>query len=153
MPTFKQFAEGFFTPDDPQGVRMRDKMRNKQSGEMDYQNKQRFLDRYLIPEFGDYLLDSITPVIIEDYILEMVSFKDHRTPLSDDTKNKALVCMRKVFHEAERKRIVRDNPAEKVGMINARSKERKPFSPTVFVNVVFAIFYKQFQQTAFSAGR
>lgn len=125
--TLQQFAEGFFTEADPYKLRMRDRKYGKNYAPYYYYQKQGFLDNYILPRFGRYLVSGITDVAIENWFLDLKS-KDTGKDLSDDTKNKILITLRIVLQEAHRQGLVSQNTAEKVKMINEKNEERKPFT-------------------------
>ncbi len=127
-PTLQQFSTGFFS-DDRYGYRNRNEKRNLKYEDRFYSAHQARLDGYIIPKFGSYLIDSISDVMIEDWLLDLISIKTEEE-LSDDSKNIILLCLRIVFHEAKRKGLISQNPADSVKMINATNKPRLPFSIT-----------------------
>jgi len=133
IPTLEEFSSKFFS-EDRYGYRNRNEKRNLHYENKFYTSHQARLDTYIIPEFGAYLIDSITDVIIEDWLLNLLSKKDGKE-LSDDSKNKILLCFRIVMHEAKRKGLVSQNPADRVKMINATNKPRLPFTPVDLIKL------------------
>ena len=126
-PTLSSFSKDFFTEADPQGWRNRMDKRNKSFEQTFYQQNQARLNNYIVPRFGDYLLSSLNDIMIEDWFIDLISYRDN-SPLADNTKNKILICLRTILQEAVRQRYISENPANKVKLINARYNARKPFT-------------------------
>jgi len=125
--TLEQFAKGFFTEEDPQGFRHRNMRRGADFSSSYYPKKQAQLDNYILPAHGSYLLTAINDVMIEDFFLDLKSFRSDRD-LSDDTKNKVLETYSDVMDEARRKGYIKYNPCDKVKPIVARNAERQAFT-------------------------
>lgn len=126
VPTVKEFSRGLFI-EDRYGYRLRNEKRNLIYKDGFYKGHQGRLENYILPEFGNFLIDSITDIMIEDWFLGLVSV-ERDTELADNSKNKALATLRIVFGEAQRLRFIKDSPARKVNMINEINKARRPFS-------------------------
>jgi len=126
--TFREFATGFFSPEDPRGYRHWNLKHGKKYQDDHYVQQQAFLDNYLIPKFGDYLIDSITDVMIDDFIVDLVGVNGHE--LADNTKNKVLTAMRVILYEAKRMKLVSTNVASDVMQITETHNARKPFTGT-----------------------
>ncbi len=61
--------------------------------------------------FGDFKLDQITPLMIEDYISMRKEEESYRGQLTRPaTINKELACMKTMYNRAIRDHMVRDNP-------------------------------------------
>jgi len=91
--TLRTFSQGFFTPTDPQGYRKRNDRRNLTYKNEFYMGHQGRLDNYVLPRFGDYLIGSITDVMVEDWFLDLKTSRSNE-PMADDSKNKVLFCLR-----------------------------------------------------------
>jgi len=124
--TLKEFADGFFI-EDKQGYRKRNEKRNKYYTDMYYVAHQSRLDNYIIPKFGDFLLSVISDVMIEDWFVDLHSYKSGKE-LADDSKNKVLFCFRIVLQEAKRQRYIKVNPAASVQEITSRHVPRDHFT-------------------------
>jgi len=124
--TFGEFATGFFTTSDPQGYRMRNAQRGKNYGEEHYMHQQDMLDLYFIPQWGSWLIDSITDVQIENFILGLKSKRTGRL-LGDSMRNKGLTVMKIVLHEAKRQGLVSEDAAKDITEITERNAKRLPF--------------------------
>jgi len=124
--TFGEFAKDFFTPKDPRGYRMRNIQRGKSYGEDHYNHQQDMLDLYFIPQWGDWLIDSLSDVQIEDYILGLKS-KQTGKLLGDSMRNKGLTVMKIVLQEAKRQGFVEKNVAADISEITEHNKKRLPF--------------------------
>jgi integrase len=124
--TLKQFASGFFTEADPKGYRNRQEKRGKVYSSYFYKSQQALLDNYVIPRFGNYLLDAISDVMIEDWVLNLKKKSDAKQDLSNDTKNKIIMCFRTILQEAKRGGIVSSNTAKEVTLLPDCKEHRLP---------------------------
>lgn len=125
--TLSEFAEGFFSPEDPHGYRHRLERRNVYYGDAYFKAHQARLDNYILPTHGQYLLTAIRDVMIEDFILDLVS-KRTKKDMDDSTKNKVLSAYRIVLDSAVREGYLDHNPAKDVKEINERKGGRLPFT-------------------------
>jgi len=107
---------------------MRNEKRNRHYTDNYYFQHQARLDNYILPEFGDFLLTSLTDVAIEDWFVSLTRFNDPKRPLADDSKNKILECFRVVLQEEKRQRLIDKNSAAEVGLITARNAYWEPFN-------------------------
>lgn len=123
VPTLKDFTCEIFTEKDPYGIRRRADLRNHKYSSSYWEQHQGRVKNHINPEFGNYLLDAITDIAIEDWFLSLQSTKG-KQQLSDDSKNKVLICFRMIMHEAKRQGFIETNPADQVRMITARHKSR-----------------------------
>ena len=126
--TLERFAKDFFTEKDPQGYRHRNMRRGADYSFSYYAKKQAQLENYILPAHGPFLLTAINDVMVEDFFLDLRSFRDEDRDLSDDTKNKVLETYSDVMDEARRKGYIKDNPCDKVKPIIARNAERQAFT-------------------------
>lgn len=124
--TLREFATGFYDKDDPQNFRRRNSQYNREFDETYYEKRQGYLRNYILPRFGDQVLDSITDVAIEDWFLGLTTLSGRR--MSDDMRNKVLQSLEEILQEAHRRGYVLDNQASKVGHVRVRSKPREAFS-------------------------
>lgn len=120
IPTLASYAAHFFDADDPKGIRARNERRNRHYGDIYYMQQKGRLDNWILPALGPRLVDSLTPVAIEDWFLAI--------PRADNTRNKILQCLQVVLDEAMRDGIITENPARQVSLINAQYRRRDPFS-------------------------
>lgn len=126
--TLERFAKDFFTDKDPQGYIHRNMRRGAEYHSSYYKKKQAQLENYILPAHGAYLLTAINDVMIEDFFLDLKSFRDEERDLSDDTKNKVLETYSDVMDEARRKGYIKENPCDKVKTIVARNEKRQAFT-------------------------
>ncbi|MCF7815301.1 MAG: tyrosine-type recombinase/integrase [Candidatus Cloacimonetes bacterium] len=126
--TLNEFASEFFTSKDPHNFRLRNEKRNRRYFDDYYYRHQGRLNNYIFPQFGQYLMESISDVMIEDWLLTLKSYRNPAKDLADDSKNKILECMRMVFQEAKRQGYITNNPAREVQLINVEGESRKTFS-------------------------
>ena len=126
IPTLREFTQEIFTEKDPYGIRKRAALRNHKYSAAYWEQNQGRVKNHIEPAFGSHLIDAITDIAIEDWFLSLQSTKGKKyQQLSDDSKNKVLLCFRMIMHEAKRQGFIDSNPAEKVRMITARHKARK----------------------------
>ena len=125
--TLADFARNFFTEEDPRGFRHRNMRRGAVYDSTYYDKKQSQLDNYILPAHGSYVLSAITDVMIEDFFLDLTSYRNGRD-LSDDTKNKVLMTYKDVLNEARREGLIKSNPCDNVRTIVPRNEHRRHFT-------------------------
>ena len=126
--TLKEFATDFFDPvKDPKGFVKRQVARGYSYEDTEYQRRQGYLDNYILKAHGGMLLDSISDVLIEDFIIGLKSVKTKRD-LSNDTKNKILSAYSDVMKEAKRQGYIKVNPCESVDRMAVDDGGRRPFT-------------------------
>lgn len=123
-PAFSEFARDFFTRRDPDSIYSRNEAFGRKFSKSYYKQRQAILDTYIIPAFGSYIVDAISSVAIERF---MVTIKRKGGGvLANETKNRILTVMRVVMDDVKRKGYRSDNPADDVQMF---AKVRNPRSP------------------------
>ena len=122
IPTLAEFAKDFFKPSDPRGFRKRQLARGYHYDESYYSNKQGRLDNYILKAHGGYLIDSISDVLIEDFLLDLK--KEDGTPLANNTKNKIYAAYSDVMHEAKRLGYIKVNPCDSVQKMSQTGQNR-----------------------------
>ncbi len=125
--TLAEFAKDFFGPEDPHGYRHRNERRNVFYGDAYYSGHQSRLDNYILPKHGKFLLTSLRDVMIENFILDLISVRTGKE-MDDSTKNKVLAAYRIILDAAVREGYLDHNPARDVKEINERKGERLPFT-------------------------
>lgn len=127
IPLLKDFAKDFFTRDDKNSIKERDKAFGRSKRPQWYVTSQEYLDNYIIPRFGSYPVDSIQPVAIENWI---VTFKGKKAAeLSGGTRVKVLNCFRDLMDDVVRMGYRTDNPARAITSPSDRPvKERRALS-------------------------
>ena len=118
VPTFKDFAEGFFVPG-RHNWRRREEAKNRTKSEQFYHLSQGRLDNYIIPEFWKYLINTISPRMIDDWLINLQSIR-YKKPASDNSKNKILWCMRYIFQEAKDQGVIDINPEQDENTLSFR---------------------------------
>lgn len=108
-PLLKDFAKDFFTRTDKASLRYRQKKFKKENRDKWYLDNQANLNNYIIPRFGDYPVDAISAVAVENWIVDFdgAKVKD----LSGGTRVKVLNTFRFVLDDAVRMGYLRSNPA------------------------------------------
>lgn len=126
--SLEMFSKDFFKPSDPKGFIRRQVARGYNLDPTEYQRRQGYLENYIIPAFGKWLLTSISDVSIEDWIIGLRKFDDHRRNLANDTKNKILAAFNDVMKEAKRLGYIKTNPLDTVDHLARTVEEREPFT-------------------------
>lgn len=122
--TLKEFAKDFFSESDPQRYRHRLERHGKHYEDSYFFKKQSQLNNYILPAHGSYLLGSLTSNMIDDFFIDLVSFRNGRE-LSPDTKNKILETYSDVMGEAKRQGLIKDNPCDDVSTIQISSEIKR----------------------------
>ena len=167
VPTLSVFAKDFFIRTDPQSIQALDKRYKRQKSDQSYLNNQSYLEYYILPTFGMYLVDAITSKMIEDWLPYLKSKKRPDQELADNSKNKVLNAFRILMDDVKRMGYRQDNPAAEVTMINEQGKEREalpveilkilfPPAPEERINVwgtlMWATYFSVFYDTGFRPG-
>ena len=126
--TLREYAAGFFTEADPRGFRKRLLRRGISYEPFYFEKHQALLDNYILPAHGDYLINSLTDVMIEDLVIDLESKRRRGEQLANDTKNKVLMCYRIVLQEALRQGYVSHNEAREVQPLPANGGGRGVFT-------------------------
>ena len=109
-PTLGEFAKDFFMRTDSLSIRSKREAFGKTAREKWYKVNQSYLDNYIIPVFGDYQLNAITPLAIENWIISVK--QESGKALSSDSKNKVLHALNLVLTEAIRLGYMSSNPLD-----------------------------------------
>ena len=119
VPTYREFAKGFYAPGSPYLKRQATK--GKPLSKIWAQKLNTSVNKHLIPAWGDKRLDEFDPVSIENWAAEL--------PLSSGTKRQIIYGgLRTVFKEAKRNRIIRDNPLSELEPPIKQSRRRDVFT-------------------------
>lgn len=125
IPTLNEFAKDFFVPGNE--LWMKRLQRKKKTFASDYfKAHQGRLDNYILPAFGNRLITSVKSMEIDNWFLDLRSVRNN-SDLSDNAKNKVLMCFRIVLEEAKYQSLVEDNAAAAVEEINEEHAEREHF--------------------------
>ena len=166
-PTLADFAKDFFLRNDAQSLQALDKRYKRKKSQQIYHNEQVYLDTYILPAFGRYLVDAITSKMIEDWLPYIRSKRAPEKELADNTKNKILGAFRFVMEDVKRLGYRDDNPAAEVKMINEETKTRDAlpvhmlkvlFPPElderirVWGSLMWATYFSVFYDTGFRPG-
>lgn len=93
-------------------------------GDNTRRNVMGYIDAYLIPEFGDVLLNRIRPLHLVTFFAELVRKKDGK-PMATNTKLNIYKAAKSIFDAAVDWRLIKDNPMDGVQRPSAGKKERK----------------------------
>lgn len=165
MMTFKQYADNFFMRTDARSFHARNEAFKKKRGPTFYKKHQALLDNYIMPQWGNYLIASITPSMIESWILTYkgINGKQH----ADATKNKTLQCLNHIMESAKKEGIIDINPVDTVTAITAESSERRPLTTDeqqtlfpldakaridIWEDLMWATYFSVFYDTGFRPG-
>lgn len=108
-PLLKDFAKDFFLRTDKASLHHRQKAFKKENRPKWYEDNQRNIDNYVIPRFGEYPIDSISAVAVENWIVDFDGSK--KKDLSGGTRIKVLNSFRYVLDDAVRMGYLSSNPA------------------------------------------
>ena len=125
--TLGEFAKEFFSPSDPKGFIKRNIARGRSFEATEYERRQGYLNNYILPAHGRFLLDSISDVAIEDFIIDLKSVKTGKS-LSNDSKNKILAAYSDIMKEAKRLGYIKHNPCDSVDRMAEDHEGRVPFT-------------------------
>ena len=130
VPTVKEYGEGFFLRCDEDSLRQRDRLYGHEYSKGRYKKYQHYIDDYINPVFGGYLVTAVTAKAIERW-LPTLSDKRTGKSLANDTINKVLVAFRLLMEDVKKDGFRDDNPAKDVRMLAKKGKRRKPIPPSV----------------------
>lgn len=163
MPLFQDFAKDFFTRTDRSSIHGRHVAFHKENRERWYPVSQKILDNYAIPRFGKYPLDSMNPVMIEDWIADQRGIKGEE--LSGSSKSKILTALSYVMDDAVRLGYIKANPVKmcmappKISEHPKRAltiwEQERLFPPTqeervrVWGTVMWAVYFSVMYDTGF----
>ncbi len=127
VPLFKDFAKDFFIREDKESLRYRHKQFRRENREGWYKRNQWYLDKYIMPHFAHFPLNTITQVMIENWMVSMKGLT--KKDLSGNSIKKTLQALREILDDAVRYSYIKTNPARGV-LIPADIKvfERRPLS-------------------------
>lgn len=103
---FRIFAEGFYTRTDEDSFRARMERQDRPRKESSYEGHQQRLDKYIIPYFGSYRVDSITSLMIEKFVEQLPK------TLSSGYRVSIYYTLRYVLLDAERHGLIARCPAD-----------------------------------------
>lgn len=127
-PTLHQFSKNFFMRRDKDSIWETDRLFGRYYDESRYQHCQAYLDNYILPKFGNYLVTAITASMIERW-LPYIQSVQKKTLLSNDCRNKILNVFRIVMDRVKKENWRDDNPAADVVQLKRSGKEREALSP------------------------
>lgn len=128
-PSLSEYTKDFFLREDADSVKQRDERYGHEYSKSRYKKYQHYVDDYICPEFGAYLVTSITAKAIEKWLPSLVSGKGN--PLANDTKNKILVAFRIIMDDVKKDGYRDDNPAKDVKMFAKKGKRREALPPQI----------------------
>ena len=124
--TFGEYAKGFFS-EDRYGYRKRLEKKKKNRGKDYWISREGMIQNYWIPKFGYLLLSAIKSHMIDDWYMELHSFFSGKE-LADNTKNNILAAGSKIFDQAVRDDIIRQNPVKDIITITQEQNSRDNFN-------------------------
>lgn len=122
---FRDFASRFFSRSDSDSYRHRKESFGKKYRDIWYLSNQSWLDRYIMPKFGNMPISMIKPLMIERWYVELKGIKQS---LSNDTKMKILYCLSQIMNEARRQGIIESNPCNDVEKLPGNKSSRSVFT-------------------------
>lgn len=109
-PLFSAFAKDFFIKDDSLSIKAKHKAFGKMRSNEWYRQQQSNVDRYLMPRFAKYPINSITSLIVEDWIAKLQ--KPDGSHLASDSKSKIIITLKLIMDEAIRRGYISSNPID-----------------------------------------
>lgn len=113
--TFGEFSKGVFDYDTGPIVK-RKTLRGYSYSKSYARDNQRYVDKYIVPFFGRYAIDSIKPNDVEWWLLAI----PERHGVGNKTANCVLGAFRAVFAEAQMQGLIASNPAAVVKPLSKR---------------------------------
>jgi len=126
VPTFKEFANGFYANDKYEYIKRIGK-KKRYIKDVNWINHEARIQNYWIPQFGRFLLSAVSSVAIDSWFMNLKHYKK-LTPLADSTKNKILNAGRAIFKEAVWRKIIKENPINGIEKIIEENKHREPLT-------------------------
>ena len=165
-PALGEFAKDFFMRTDSLSIRSRRAAFGKTVSEKWYKYNQGILDNYIIPAFGEYQINAITPLAIENWIISIN--KKSGSALASASKNKILHALNLVLTEAIRlgymssnpldisykPKIVTENPRRALTLHEQRMlfPENKEQRKAVWKSTLWAAYFSIMYDTGFRPG-
>ncbi len=109
-PLLSEFAKDFFIKEDSLSIRAKHKAFGKMRSPAWYKQQQSNVDRYILPRFSKYPLNSITALMIEDWITNLK--KPDGSILASDSKCKIIITLNLIMEEAIRRGYISSNPVD-----------------------------------------
>ena len=127
VPTLEEFAKDFFLRKDPDSIWARFSAFDRGRNPTWASQRQGRLENYILPKFGKYRIDAITPGAIENW---MTSIKGVKTEdLANATKNDIVTTLKLILDDAVRKEYIVINPCTQITKFaDKRKSERRPLS-------------------------
>lgn len=117
--TLKEFTSDFFIKETCP-IHRRKKHKNRSLSRSYLKSLRALLDKHINPVFGNFYVDDIEPKAIDDFIISMLLNDKY----SGRWVNYTLLCLRLIFTEAERNRLINYNPAKKIQYVKQNTKTK-----------------------------
>lgn len=118
--TFLDYAENWWIWDKCDYIK--DRIRRKRNITPGYADVQRgYLKNHITPTFGKYLMDRITPSMIDDWLFYLIG---PEKKLAQKTANNILGCLQTMLSQAVKREIIRIDPAAKISRLAPNSRPR-----------------------------
>ena len=125
--TLGRFSSGFFSKEDPRGYRKRRELMGKALQDKDYNQREGFLENYILPEFSEIRLCDLSIVVIENWYIGIKS-KSKDKLLSTGSRLHILTTLSIILDEAVRLNLIPFNPCDKVEKIRVTYKKKNIFT-------------------------
>ena len=102
------------------------KMTNRYIHEEWWNTSENRVERYIVPAFKSKTLDSVTPIDVQKWYMNLNSLSTGK--LAGNSKNKILALFSIIMDQAVFYGYINDNPCKKITKIRARDNHRTPFS-------------------------
>jgi site-specific recombinase XerC len=117
--TFARYAEPWWLWDACLYIRAK-RIRGSRMSPNHVENQRQLLEARILPCFGRHRLRSITPAMVENWILEL----RETSGLASGTLNRALNCLKVMFKEAVKRGLLTASPAQYVSRLPETPKIR-----------------------------
>jgi len=124
--TLNEYTKTFFKWGECNWIK-RQHAKGKRFSEGFASSRRSHLDNYILPKFGDRLLDSFNRVEIENWLINLHQSKTKK-PLANQTKNQILYSFRIVLRDAERENLIPFNCLQSVEPMAPNYKPRDVFT-------------------------
>jgi len=122
-PLFRDYARDFFSKTGPGSLRQRHESFGKRKSDSYYKTRQSSLDKEIMPTFGQCVIDSITPRMVERWVLTFRGVK--KDNLSWIGRNYVLDTLRIVLDEAVKDGLIPTNPARMCPKLSGQREGRR----------------------------
>lgn len=123
--TLGKFASDFYKMDSKTGYARRKEQFGHKVKDTLLENKQKFLENYVLPTFKNMPLKAINVRVIEDWIFDLKPVRKSQKELAPATKVKIAAVLEDIMNEAVRNELIDRNPFDYVETIKPETVNKK----------------------------